>query len=883
MSRDLLYSIVHDVTGRKQAEASLRAAELRRAGEQEAAQAEQRDARLAALNLIEDAVAARAQADAALAGLRQSEQRLAIALHAGNQGIFDVNVQTGEAVVSDDYARMLGYDPADFRESHGALMARMHPDDRDHVETCFRDYTSGRSSEYRVEFRQRTHAGKWIWILSSGELADRETPDSPLRLIGTHTDITARKAAEEQLRKLSLAVEQSPASVVITDTNATIEYANAAFFEATGYNRQEVIGKNPRILQSGRTPAQNYVAMWQALQQGRIWKGEFHNRRKDGSEYIEFAIIAPMRQADDSISHFVAVKEDITERKRIALELDQHRHHLEALVAQRTAELDAARQQADAANRAKSVFLANMSHEIRTPMNAILGFAYLLKRGALDAQQRERADQLSASAVHLLAIINDILDISKIEAGKLKLEVGDVDLRQVVAGVCAMVADKALARRLSLHTDIDPRLEHVLRGDATRLSQALLNYVSNAVKFSENGVVDLRLRIESQTSDALLVRFEVQDRGIGIAAENQTRLFSAFEQADVSTTREYGGTGLGLAITRRLARLMGGDVGLQSRPGEGSTFWFTARLAVSPAQAAADSAVPLPAVGAALSPEQILKRDFPGARILLAEDNPINQLVATDLLRLAGLSVEVADDGAEAVERVKAGDYALVLMDVQMPVMDGLVAAQTIRAIDGMKDLPILAMTANSFDADRAACMAAGMNDFVGKPVDPQKLFATLLKWLREAAGRRHRGRSSPAADAAATVEHLPSLDAVTGLNVAKGLMYVGGRMESYIRYLRDYVKLHGDDMAAFRKAAAAGDFVTAKRVAHTLKGVAATLGADEVHAAALQLDGALRDGASDMRQLEPLVCAVEEASAILNRQLGERLPAQADPAVALD
>jgi len=880
--RDLVCAIVHDIGDRKMAEARLRETEARRAAEYAVALAAQRDSRLAALNLVEDAVAARARADAALAGLRASEQRLAMALQAANQGIYDLNVQSGVAIVSAEYALMLGYEPADFHETNAAWIERLHPDDRERVAQSYRDYIAGKLAEYRVDFRQRTRSGEWIWITSVGKLVERDADGRPLRMLGTHTDITAHKVAEEQLRKLSLAVEQSPASIVITDINGRIDYVNEAFIGATGYGRDEVLGGNPRILQSGKTPEATYVAMWQALREGKIWKGEFQNRRKDGSEFVEFAIIAPIRTDDGSISHYVGVKEDITERKRIARELDQHRHHLEALVASRTAELDAARQQAVAANQAKSVFLANMSHEIRTPMNAIVGFTYLLKRGSLDAQQRVQVDKLAASADHLLGIINDILDISKIEAGKLKLEIGDVDLHKVVAGVCAMVADKAQARHVTLHVAIDPQLDGRFCGDSTRLSQALLNYVNNAVKFSENSAVEVRVRVASQADRELLVRFEVQDTGIGIAPENQVRLFSAFEQADASTTRQYGGTGLGLAITRLLAKLMGGDVGLASLPGEGSTFWFTARLVRSaqPPQAAADRAEQISSNESSLSAEDILRRDFPAARILLAEDNPINQLVATDLLRLAGLTVDVAGDGAEAVERVRTGGYALVLMDMQMPVMDGLVATRTIRELPGMQMLPILAMTANSFDIDRAACMAAGMNDFVGKPVDPNKLFATMLKWLRVSAARRKHGQASTI-PIAAPAESVPQLDGVTGLNVAKGLMHVGGRIESYARYLRDYVKMHGNDMIVFRIAIAEGDFVKAKRVAHTLKGVAATLGADDVHAAALQLDAALNDGVHDMRKLVPLVLAVEDASAILNVQLLAQLAVRDDTPAA--
>ena len=377
----------------------------------------------------------------------------------------------------------------------------------------------------------------------------------------------------------------------------------------------------------------------------------------------------------------------------------------------------------DAANRAKSEFLANMSHEIRTPLNAITGMAYLLQREKMSLSQKDKLKKIDISGKHLLGIINDILDLSKIEVDKLNLENREINIANMVENVASMLSDRAKEKNLKIIIE-NEYLPELLIGDPTRLQQCLLNYANNAIKFTDTGSVTLRTRKLEENNHSILLRFETKDTGIGINPDSVSRLFTAFEQADVSTTRTHGGTGLGLAINKRLAHLMGGDVGVESTLGVGSTFWLTARLK--------KAEIPLNQLNSisAKPAAEVLLRDYAGQLVLIVEDEPLNREIAQMILEDVGLTVETAENGAEAVAKVASKSYRLILMDMQMPVMDGLEATRKIRQLPEGKDIPILAMTANAFVEDKRNCFESGMNDFIDKPVLPEKLFDTLLKWL---------------------------------------------------------------------------------------------------------------------------------------------------------
>ncbi|MET0987173.1 MAG: ATP-binding protein, partial [Steroidobacteraceae bacterium] len=545
---------------------------------------------------------------------------------------------------------------------------------------------------------------------------------------------------------------------------------------------------------------------------------------------------------------------DVTERKRA--ELEQKRYELK---------LRRQNEALEKANRVKSEFLANMSHEIRTPMHAIINLSRLCLGTELQEQQRDYVEKVYVASQSLLHIVDDILDFSKLESGKVKIESIGFRLPHVCDQVRSLMLPAAEKKGLALavNVEVDAALELV--GDPLRLGQVLLNLVSNAVKFTERGSIDVRAVAKSVTAESVELEFSVRDTGIGLSPQQCAGLFQSFSQADASTTRKYGGTGLGLAISKRLVELMGGAIRIDSEPGVGSTFTFSVRLLRGKAGASSgrlDAAVDRHSAVAALR----------GMRALVVEDNKINQQIARELLVRVGMVVTVADNGLQCLELLERQSFDAVLMDVQMPVLDGLEATRAIRERLKLTALPIIAMTANAMEGDRQRCLAAGMNDYLPKPIEPEALLSALAKWKTPHAHATQAGSGGRAeapitmptarADAAARAHALPAT--LPGLNLRLAVKNADDDPAFLRELLQHFASDQAQDVERIKQAIAAGELEQARRISHTLKGIAATFCADRLHSAALAVDMHLRSsGATDCSALLPeLAAALSEVLA---------------------
>jgi two-component system sensor histidine kinase/response regulator len=482
------------------------------------------------------------------------------------------------------------------------------------------------------------------------------------RMAGSIVDITEGIIAQEQARKLSRATESSPASVVITDKNGTIEYVNPTFCKVTGYSKKEAIGNNPRVLKSGNFPESFYKKLWDTILSGKTWRGDFINRKKSGEEYWESASISPILNSDGEITHFVAVKQDITERKHMETELIQ------------------ARQAADDANTAKGDFLASMSHEIRTPMNAVIGMAHLALKTDLSPKQRDYLKKIQTSANSLLGIINDILDFSKIEAGKMDMEAVDFNLDDVMDNLANLITVKAQEKEdLEVLFNTNREVPRFLVGDPLRLGQVLINLANNAVKFTESGEIVVSIEKVERKEDQVKLKFAVSDTGIGLTEEQMSKLFQSFSQADTSTTRKYGGTGLGLAISKKLVNMMDGEIWVESEYGQGTSFIFTTHFG--------------------LGKEKVKKRfristNLRGMKVLVVDDNVTSREILKDILESFSFEVTLAASGAEGITEIENAaaekPFELVIMDWKMPGMDGIETAGRIKNHPTLRKIPAI-------------------------------------------------------------------------------------------------------------------------------------------------------------------------------------------------
>ncbi len=557
--------------------------------------------------------------------------------------------------------------------------------------------------------------------------------------------------ALRELRNHQFAVDQH-CIVAITDTQGRITHVNDRFCAMSQYSRDELIGKTHRMVHSGHHPSAFFAEMWSAIRQGQVWHGEICNRARNGSLYWVNTTIVPMPGPNGKPAQYIAIRTDITPRKLAEEEIRQTNRELEAA----TIRANEMALTADAANAAKSEFLATMSHEIRTPMNGVIGFTNLLLDSPLTEEQRDHANTIRHSGEALLTIINDILDLSKIEAGRLTIECHPFDLARSIQEVAGLLSASATAQSLRLQVVWPDDLRPGVLADPVRVRQVLLNLVGNALKFTpKGGAVTIRVgragragsgiapaplpSAMGQDSDRLMVR--VVDTGIGIPHEKQAALFTMFSQADSSTTRRFGGTGLGLAICKRLVTLMGGEVGLESEPGRGAEFWFTLPAVELPPEPESNPRPgPVPPLAPALSNGRNDSQFARRPRILVAEDTVTNQLLATKMLNRFGCDVEIADDGRAAVERFQQQAFDAILMDCQMPEMDGFEATAEIRRLEQESGrpvrIPIIALTANAMQGDDEKCKSAGMDDYLAKPFSPEKLKLLLERWTNREAPR---------------------------------------------------------------------------------------------------------------------------------------------------
>ena len=701
-------------------------------------------------------------------------------------------------------------------------------------------------------------------------------PSEVTRVVAMFQRITElmreREVSRRALDNQKFALDQH-AIVSITDLAGSITYANDRFCDITGYTREELLGRNHRIINSGRQPASFFENLWKVIGAGQVWHGEICNRNRAGELYWVSATIVPLLDAKGQPEQYIAIRTEITERVRAERALEEANQNLENTVQHRTQALEEATLAASLANRAKSDFLSNMSHEMRTPMNSILGMSYLALRASPSPKVREYLRSIHDSGKYLLELISNILDFSKIESGKLQVENVDLLLPAVYADVVKLMEEPAREKGLELRVELEERLQQPFKGDPLRIRQILLNYASNAVKFSSKGVVRLIGRAGAEGPDGVEVVLQVADEGIGMTPEQAAQLFQPFHQADASTTRQFGGTGLGLAICRELAKLMGGQVGVDSQVGVGSTFWCRLRLPNGHMPAAKPKESDFGALDERWGP---LLRDV---RVLVVDDNAVNQSVARELLEATGARVTLAGDGQQAVDLLQTLQVDCVLMDMQMPVMDGLEATRQLRAQEKLRRLPIIAMTANASTQDRRACLAAGMNDFISKPVEPKRFLDIVARWAGHETAAAPVAAPPPAPSAAPALARASQAADQDILDPQVLRSLTRGSAAAMQPIVKVFESMMDKTVVELQQALAARNAQRLGQLGHKAKSSAAALGAQALSQHCHALESAMQSQQPDFTLAAELVQEIERLSPLVAQALRAQMGAASQTA----
>ena len=742
--------------------------------------------------------------------LQEKELLWKFAIEGAGDGVWDWNMETDDLFYSRIWKGMLGYTQDELMDNIQTWQNLLHSEDKAKAFEMLQAYLKGDTPLYVNEFRMRCKDGSYKWVLARGMVVTQDVNGKPLRMIGTHSDISIRKQAENQLILSDIALNIINQGVLISDCEQNIIWANKAFEDLTGYKPQEILGKNCCFLQGGTSEIETKEEIHEALAKKQPFFGELLNYRKDGTPFWNELAILPIFNKNQELTNFMSVSRDMS------------------LVRQTEASLRQGQIDAQQANLAKSQFLAMMSHEIRTPLNAILGMQELLLNSSLNKQQSEYIEIATEAGVQLLQLVNDILDLTKVESGKLELEILLFDAAALVEDCTKIIAIKAQEKNLEIHTVILGNVNTWIKGDPLRFRQVLLNLLGNAIKFTESGNITVKLSPHSTLEDDCALLLEVIDTGIGIDAGVQSTLFKIFTQADPSDTRKYGGSGLGLAISKRLVELWGGHIGLDSTPNVGSRFWFSVGSAtLAPAMQST----------AALSQENTdLQRPSQFiANVLLVEDSLINQAVLTAMLKSAGHQVDVADCGTKAIEAVSEKNYDIILMDVSMPDMSGMEATAIIRQLGGAAaSVPIIAITAHALTGYEAMCLAAGMNGYATKPISQQNLLALVAYWCFKSKNDVTEVLSNLAEDSLVLTTDEQSIN--IDVTILDELTAILGQ-EQVKELLQIYQAELNTRCASIKQAIISQDLTILSREGHTIKSSSANFGFASLQALGKELE----------------------------------------------